>query len=154
MNSDNLTGSGTGVDLGFLLYPESPWKMALMIQDLNSSYQWNTGQIFDQGRVYKESFPTIYRLGTTYSYRGLYFTGDAGYITDHKYGLGYSLRAGVEYQYKDHYFLRAGFGNQRAAGGIGMDYSLLKQNDSHLDYAFVVEYPAGIAHVITYALEF
>ncbi len=154
INTDNLTGKGTGVDLGIILYPDSPWKVALMIQDLNSSYQWNTGKIFNQGRVYKESFPTIYRLGSTFTYQEFYFTGDVGYITDHTYTLGVSVRGGVEYRYREHYFLRAGFGNQRMSGGAGMIYSLIHPNDSHLDYAFVVEFPAGFAHVFTYSIEF
>ncbi|NOZ75232.1 MAG: PorV/PorQ family protein [FCB group bacterium] len=154
INSDKLAGKGTGVDLGIILYPDSPWKVALMIQDLNSSYQWNTGKIFDRGRVYKESFPTLYRLGSTFTYQDFYFTGDLGYITDHKNTLGVSVRAGVEYQFRDAYFLRAGFGNGRISGGGGMTYSLLHPDDSHLDYAFVIEIPAGFAHVVTYSIEF
>ncbi|RMF07581.1 MAG: hypothetical protein D6762_07220 [Candidatus Neomarinimicrobiota bacterium] len=154
VNADNLSGKGTGVDLGIILYPDSPWKVALMIQDLNSAYQWNTGQIFEQGRVYKESFPTIYRLGTTYRLQDFFLSGDVGYITDHQYTLGLSFRAGAEYRYRDHYFLRAGFGNNRVALGLGLQYSLVQEQDSHLDYAFVMELPTGFAHVLTYAISF
>jgi hypothetical protein len=154
MNDSKLAGRGTGFDIGFMVRLKRGPTVALMVQDLNSSYQWNTGKIFDQGRVYKEVFPTFYRIGSHYFYRGFYFTGDIGIITDHQEILGTTLRLGTEYRYKEHYFLRAGFGNARVSFGAGMNYSLFKTNDAFLDYAFVFELPTGFAHVFTYAFSF
>jgi hypothetical protein len=54
----------------------------------------------------------------------------------------------------DHYFIRAGLGNGRMSVGVGVDWSLLKDNDAKLDYAFVFENPAGSAHIFTYAFTF
>ena len=54
----------------------------------------------------------------------------------------------------DHYFIRAGLGNGRMSVGIGVDWSLLKDNDAKLDYAFVFENPAGTALIYTYAFTF
>ena len=77
MNESELAGKGTGFDIGFMVFPEEKLRFAFMIQDLNTNYQWNTGEVFEgEGRVYKESFPAMYRLGTTFTFQRLYFTGD------------------------------------------------------------------------------
>lgn len=155
MNSENLQGKGIGFDMGIMVRGGNMPTLAIMVQDLNSSYQWNTSSVFeDQGRVYKEVFPTIYRLGSTYTLGNIYFVGDAGLITDHDSILGYTMRVGGEYRYRDNYFLRLGYGNSRAAVGLGLNWSFLGTNDAFLDYAFVIEYPAGSAHIFTYAFHF
>lgn len=153
MNSNRLAGKGTGFDIGVMVRAGQRMVMALMVQDLNSNYQWNTGEVFERGRVYKEAFPARYRIGSVYSYRGLHIVGDVGLITDHQKLLGNSLRIGAEYRYRGNYFLRAGFGNSRIAVGGGLNYTVLKQNDAYLDYAFVLEFPAGAAHVFTVAFK-
>jgi hypothetical protein len=154
MNNSSLAGRGTGVDIGVFVKTKKGSNLAFMVQDLNSSYQWNTGKVFDRGRVYVEHFPTIYRLGTTFRYEGVYVTMDGGWITENQSILGYTFRVGGEYTFRDHYYLRAGLGNQRMAVGVGLNWSFLKQNDARLDYAFVLETPAGVAHVFTYAFHF
>ncbi|MDP6789863.1 MAG: PorV/PorQ family protein [Candidatus Marinimicrobia bacterium] len=155
MNSDNLTGSGIGFDLGIMIRGGNMPTLAFMVQDLNSSYNWNTTSIFEeQGKSYKELFPTIYRVGSTYTLGNFFFVGDLGMITDQNSVLGYSIRLGTEYTYKDHYFLRVGYGNSRASVGAGLNWSFAQKNDAYLDYAFVIEYPAGSAHIFTYAFHF
>ncbi|MBT3216531.1 MAG: PorV/PorQ family protein [Candidatus Marinimicrobia bacterium] len=155
MNSDNLTGSGIGFDMGVMIRGGNMPSLALMVQDLNSSYNWNTTTVFEeQGKSYKEQFPTIYRIGSTYTLGQFYFVGDLGVVTDSESLLGYAMRVGTEYTYKDRYFLRAGYGNSRASLGAGLNWSFLNQNDAYLDYAFVIEYPAGSGHIFTYAIHF
>lgn len=154
LNSSDVQGKGIGVDLGIMMRPVPEMMMALMIQDLNSAYHWNTSEIYEKGSTYKEEFPVSYRIGTTYQWNDFYFTGDAGLYTDHQYFLGTTFRVGTEYRYKKHYFLRAGFDNQRIAAGVGMEYSLMDKQDSNLDYAFILDNPAGFSHVFTYALQF
>ncbi|NOZ04633.1 MAG: PorV/PorQ family protein [FCB group bacterium] len=151
MNSNQLAGKGTGFDIGVMVRASERMVMALVVQDLNSNYQWNTGEVFERGRVYKESFPTQYRIGSVYSYQGFHIVGDVGFTTDHQNLLGNSLRIGAEYRYRGNYFLRAGVGNSRIAIGGGLNYTVLKQNDAYLDYAFVLELPVGAAHVFTVA---
>lgn len=155
MNSDNLQGKGIGFDMGIMIRGGNMPTLAFMVQDLNSSYQWNTSSVFeDEGKVYKETFPTLYRLGSTYSIGKIFLVGDAGFLADDDSILGYTMRIGGEYRYRDHYFLRLGYGNSRAAVGLGLNWSFMGNNDAFLDYAFVIEYPAGSAHVFTYAFHF
>jgi len=101
MNESQLAGKGTGFDIGFMVLPEEKLRFAFMIQDLNTNYQWNTGQVFEgEGRIYKESFPTMYRLGTTFTFQRIYFVGDIGVVANQDDILGMTMRFGGEYHFR------------------------------------------------------
>jgi hypothetical protein len=158
MNESQLAGKGTGFDVGFMVLPDEKLHFAFVIQDLNTNYQWNTGDVFEgEGRVYKESFPTMYRLGTTFIFQRIYFTGDIGVIAHQDDILGATIRFGGEYRMEENYFIRAGFGNNRFSLGAGLNFTFLKLNDAFFDYAVVVEphsVSQGMIHVFTYAFNF
>jgi hypothetical protein len=158
MNESQLAGKGTGFDVGFMVFPEENLHFAFVIQDLNTNYQWNTGDVFEgEGRVYKESFPAMYRLGTTFTFQRIYFTGDIGVVAHQDDILGATIRFGGEYRMEENYFIRAGFGNNRFSLGAGLNFTFLKLNDAFFDYAVVVEphsVSQGMIHVFTYAFNF
>ena len=158
MNESQLAGKGTGFDIGFMVLPEEKLHFAFVIQDLNTNYQWNTGQVFEgQGRNYKESFPTMYRFGTTLTYNKIYIAGDIGVVANQDDILGTTIRFGGEYRFMKNYFLRGGFGNSRFSFGAGMNFTFLKLNDAFFDYAVVIEphsVSQGMIHVFTYAFNF
>ena len=158
MNESQLAGKGTGFDIGFIVLPEEKLRFAFMVQDLNTNYQWNTGDVFEgEGRVYKESFPTMYRLGTTFTFRRIYIVGDMGVVANQDDILGMTLRFGGEYHLSENYFIRGGFGNSRFSVGAGLNFTFLNLNDAFFDYAVVIEPHSGsqgIIHVFTYAFNF
>ncbi len=158
MNESQLAGKGTGFDIGFMVLPEEKLRFAFMIQDLNTNYQWNTGQVFEgEGRIYKESFPTMYRLGTTFTFQRIYFVGDIGVVANQDDILGMTMRFGGEYQISENYFIRGGFGNSRFSLGAGLNFTFLNLNDAFFDYAVVIEphsVSQGMIHVFTYAFNF
>jgi len=158
MNESELAGKGTGFDIGFMVLPEEKLRFAFMIQDLNTNYQWNTGQVFEgEGRIYKESFPTMYRLGTTFTFQRIYFVGDIGVVANQDDILGMMMRFGGEYHLSENYFIRGGFGNSRFSLGAGFNFTFLKLNDAFFDYAVVIEPHSasqGMIHVFTYAFNF
>ena len=158
MNESELAGKGTGFDIGFMVLPEEKLRFAFMIQDLNTNYQWNTGQVFEgEGRIYKESFPTMYRLGTTFTFQRIYFVGDIGVVANQDDILGMTMRFGGEYQISENYFIRGGFGNSRFSLGAGLNFTFLNLNDAFFDYAVVIEphsVSQGMIHVFTYAFNF
>ena len=154
MNTMNIAGKGMGMDFGVFIHSESGPNLAFMVQDLNSRYQWKTDKIFERGKNYVEQFPTLYRAGSSFIYKSIYMTLDAGVVMNGNELLGYTMRVGGEYSYLDNYYLRGGLGNGRMSVGAGLDWSLLKENDGRLDYAFVFENPAGAAHIFTYAFTF
>jgi len=158
MNESELAGKGTGFDIGFMVLPEEKLRFAFMIQDLNTNYHWNTGQVFEgEGRIYKESFPTMYRLGTTFTFQRIYFVGDIGVVANQDDILGMTMRFGGEYQISENYFIRGGFGNSRFSLGAGFNFTFLNLNDAFFDYAVVIEPHSasqGMIHVFTYAFNF
>ena len=158
MNESELAGKGTGFDIGFMVLPEEKLRFAFMIQDLNTNYHWNTGQVFEgEGRIYKESFPTMYRLGTTFTFQRIYFVGDIGVVANQDDILGMTMRFGGEYQLSENYFIRGGFGNSRFSLGAGFNFTFLNLNDAFFDYAVVIEPHSasqGMIHVFTYAFNF
>ena len=158
MNESQLAGKGTGFDIGFMALPEEKLNFAFVIQDLNTNYTWNTGQVFEgEGRVYKESFPTVYRFGTTFTFQRIYFTGDIGIVANQDDILGATIRFGGEYRFSENYFIRGGFGNSRFSLGAGLNFTFLKINDAFFDYAVVIEPHSasqGMIHVFTYAFNF
>jgi len=158
MNESELAGKGTGFDIGFMVLPEEKFRFAFMIQDLNTNYHWNTGQVFEgEGRVYKESFPTMYRLGTTFTFQRIYFVGDIGVVANQDEILGMTMRFGGEYHISENYFIRGGFGNSRFSLGAGLNFTFLNLNDAFFDYAVVIEPHSasqGMIHVFTYAFNF
>ena len=158
MNESQLAGKGTGFDIGFMVLPEEKLRFAFMIQDLNTNYHWNTGQVFEgEGRIYKESFPTMYRLGTTFTFQRIYFVGDIGVVAHQDDILGMTMRFGGEYHLSENYFIRGGFGNSRFSLGAGFNFTFLNLNDAFFDYAVVIEPHSasqGMIHVFTYAFNF
>jgi len=158
MNESELAGKGTGFDIGFMVLPEEKLRFAFMIQDLNTNYQWNTGQVFEgEGRIYKESFPTMYRLGTTFTFQRIYFVGDIGVVANQDDILGMTMRFGGEYHISENYFIRGGFGNSQFSLGAGLNFTFLNLNDAFFDYAVVIEphsVSQGMIHVFTYAFNF
>jgi len=158
MNESQLAGKGTGFDIGFIVLPEEKLRFAFMVQDLNTNYQWNTGDVFEgEGRVYKESFPTMYRLGTTFTFQRIYFVGDIGVVANQDEILGMTMRFGGEYHISENYFIRGGFGNSRFSLGAGLNFTFLNLNDAFFDYAVVIEplsVSQGMIHVFTYAFNF
>jgi len=158
MNESQLAGKGTGFDIGFIVLPEEKLRFAFMVQDLNTNYQWNTGDVFEgEGRVYKESFPTMYRFGTTFTFRRIYIVGDIGVVANQDDILGMTMRFGGEYRLSENYFIRGGFGNSRLSLGAGLNFTFLNLNDAFFDYAVVIEphsVSQGMIHVFTYAFNF
>lgn len=154
LNADELSGKGTGFDIGFILTPKKFMPLAFVIQDMNAGYQWNTTKLFDGGRTYRDAFPVQIRVGTYRRFEKLLVTGDGGVITDNKYAREFSFRLGAEYVFRNTYFIRGGIGRNRIAFGTGLNYDLLKENDTWIDYAAVLEFPVGLAHVITFSIAF
>ena len=152
--SDQISGSGIGFDIGLLIKAGTYSTFGIMVQDLSSNYQWNTNEIYTQGGPYKDEFPTIYRVGSRFNNKGLIIIGDVGVITDHNTYTGFLPRLGVEYGFLDQYYFRGGYGNGRMAFGIGYEYGLFKPRDSHIDYAFSMDWVSQTAHTISYAFSF
>ena len=152
--NEEYEGTGIGFDIGFLFKSGKTTTFGLMIQDLSSNYQWNTGALYAEGRAYKDNFPTIYRAGTKLLYKSVIIVADAGFITDHESFISFLPRIGTEYTYQDIYYFRGGFGNGRIAFGWGLEYDLLTDHDSRIDYTFSLDWATQTGHTLSYAFNF
>jgi len=152
--SDQLTGSGIGFDIGILVKAGKFNTLGITVQDLSSNYQWDTGDVYAEGRLYKDEFPTIYRIGSRTNFKGMIVVGDIGLITDHETFVSVLPRLGVEYGFLEQYYFRGGYGNGRKAFGLGYEYGLFKPHDSQIDYAFSMDWATQSAHTISYAFRF
>ena len=134
--NESYKGSGIGFDVGLLFKSGKSTTFGLMIQDINSMYNWDSGDLYAQGRIYSEYFPTIYRFGTKFNYKSIRVVADAGFITNYRIGkelsedifINLMPRVGVEYTYQDLYFFRGGLGNGRIAFGWGLEYDSNKKS--------------------------
>ena len=70
--NESYKGSGIGFDIGLLIKSGKSTTFGLMIQDINSMYNWDSGDLYAEGRIYSEYFPTIYRLGTRFILKNIY----------------------------------------------------------------------------------
>ncbi len=154
LNSDNLKGNGSGFDIGVLIRLPKDRRIGLVVQDLNSGYHWNSGNVFAEGGPYKDVFPAIYRLGLSTPVKMFRVTVDAGAYMDGKTYLAPLIRAGAEYTYRDQYYMRAGFGNGRVAFGTGLKYRFRHPDDSTIDYAIAIDATSGINHILTFGFTF
>ena len=158
--NESYKGSGIGFDVGLLFKSGKSTTFGLMIQDINSMYNWDSGDLYAEGRIYSEYFPTI-GLGPNLIIK-IYVVADGGFITNYRLGKKESddifvnllPKVGVEYTYLDLYYFRGGLGNGRIAFGWGLEYDLIKSHDSRIDYTFSMDWASQLAHTFSYAFNF
>ena len=160
--NESYKGSGIGFDIGLLIKSGKSTTFGLMVQDINSMYNWDSGDLYAEGRIYSEYFPAIYRLGTRFIFKNIRVVADAGFITNYRLGkkiendifVNLLPRVGIEYTYLDLYYFRGGLGNGRLAFGWGLEYDLINNNDSRIDYTFSMDWASQLAHTLSYAFNF
>ena len=150
----NIVGNGVGFDFGVLYNFNANLNFAFVIKNINSAYQWSNKLTDDLGRIYKDKLPLQIISGVQYKIDSIIIVGDIGsYLADNKL-LGLDYRIGTEYAYKNNYFFRTGYRNDRMSFGVGIKYQQFDKFTSLFDYAIVVEPVASLTHVISYAINF
>jgi len=169
--NESYKGTGVGFDIGVLFKSGNSTTFGLMIQDINSMYNWNSGDLYaEDARQYQEYFPTIVRAGAKFNFKSILVVVDGGIITnswsklrtdnnadqniDNDNFVAILPRLGIEYTYLDMYYFRAGIGNGRIAFGWGMEYDLFNNNDSKIDYTFSMDWASQISHTLSYGFNF
>ena len=155
VNEEKIRGNGSGFDIGFHFKLPRERSIGLVIQDLNSGYHWDTSQILEKGSSDNvDKFPVMVRLGMASPIRSLQFVSDFGVVFDGVEYIAPLYRAGIEYPYQDHYFLRAGFGNNRISFGTGMKYRFRNPDDASIDYSVAIDAASGLNHIFSFAYLF
>jgi hypothetical protein len=156
---EGVTSTSLGFDAGALFIVNERLNVGISIKDINSKYEWNTTEIYDQyGNVTKNSFPVLLNLGASYllpknlGIAALDFQTSIKSETQN--GVSYNaksnvLKMGFELTPIKDFAFRGGFdrfdfnaddkfGNSKLMFGIGYQRHI-KDFIVGIDYAFVLE---------------
>lgn len=152
---EEISSSGVGFDVGALFRFSDRVKMSLVISDINSKYEWDTNELYDEdGNNTTYNFPTSKKIGLSYLIKkDILISGEFDlYDGDNNF-----LRFGAEYNIFENLFLRGGIDRINLSNtdypirpSFGFSY-LYKLNSNYVgvDYAFVFEpYSAGDRHIV------
>lgn len=159
---EEISTSGIGLDIGALYKVNDNWNISLMISDLNSEYDWDTGPIYQQqGLTSIDKFPVLNKIGVSY-YNPEIKILTAIEFENSNAGTNF-IRFGAEYNIYENLFLRGGFDqfnlSNTEAGlkpSLGFSYSqTLGDWIVGVEYAFMIEqYSSSDRHVIGLNINF
>jgi hypothetical protein len=158
----DVSSSSIGFDIGALCLISPELTLSLMISDLNSKYQWDTGNLFGaNGTVTKNKFPLLKKIGVAYKFDEPKLIASLEYEGSN--GGTNILRGGAEYNIYQDLFLRAGFDKLNLNNkdfptrpSVGFSYFyLMNKIRFGIDYAFVLEpYSSSDQHIIGININF
>jgi len=151
-----LSSTDLGFDIGALYEINKSFTVSLMISDINSKYQWDTGSLYGQsGTISKDKFPLLKKVGFSYKFNDPKIIASVEFENSNA-GTNI-LRGGVEYNIYENLFLRTGFDQLnlsnydfpvRPCFGFSYFYSLNTVKFG-IDYAFVIEpYSSTSQHIV------
>jgi hypothetical protein len=141
-----LSSTGLGFDVGALYQFSKVFTASLMVSDINSKYQWDTGSLYGQsGTISKDKFPLLKKIGFAYKFTESKIIASVEFENSNA-GTNI-LRGGAEYNIYENFFLRGGFDQFnlsnsdfpiRPSCGFSYFYSLNTVKFG-VEYAFVIE---------------
>lgn len=159
---EEITTNGIGLDIGALYKVNDNWNLSLMISDLNSEYDWDTGPIYQQqGLISIDKFPVLNKIGVSYYNPGIKILTAVEFENSNA-GTNI-IRFGAEYNIYENLFLRGGFDqfnlSNTEAGlkpSLGFSYSkTLGDWIVGVEYAFMMEqYSSSDRHIIGLNINF
>ncbi|MEE9189878.1 MAG: PorV/PorQ family protein [Candidatus Neomarinimicrobiota bacterium] len=149
-----LQGSGIGYDAGILYKVNNKLSAGLILQNINSAYQWSSDAFTDRKRVYEDQFPLDTKFGLSYTTNSFFAAADLGVEIVESEILSASFQGGVEYYYSESTAFRFGLQNNTFTFGAGITHSLLDRFDSRIDYAVRIESVTQPTHIVSYAFTF
>ena len=158
----DVTASSIGFDLGALYSLSSALTVSFMIADINSKYQWDTGNLYGtSGMVSVNKFPLLKKIGVAYKFDDPKLIASLEFESSN--GQTNFLRGGAEYNISQDLYLRAGFDKFNLSNkdfpvrpSFGFSYFyLLNKIKFGIDYAFVIEpYSPNDSHIIGININF
>jgi hypothetical protein len=112
---EEVNSTSIGLDIGALYKLNENFNFSLVIADLMSKYEWDTSPVYDQeGLNSEDKFPSLRKLGVSYRSQELGLLGSIEFENSSvKTNI---LRAGVEYNIYDKFYIRGGVDQYRLAG--------------------------------------
>jgi hypothetical protein len=157
-----ITSTSLGFDVGALYQFNKSLTVSLMVSDINSKYQWDTGSLYGQdGIISKDYFPLLKKIGFAYKFNESKIIASVEF--ENSNGGTNILRGGAEYNIYENFFLRAGFDQLnlsnydfpvRPSCGFSYFYSL-NTIKFGVNYAFVIEpYSSSSQHIVGININF
>lgn len=159
---ESLSATGLGADLGMIYTPTNNLTFSFVITDVNSKYEWDTGDLFGQdGKLTGDKFPLAKKIGVSYRLENPDIIASVEFENSNA-ETNY-LRFGAEYNIFDNLFVRSGLdkwnlSNPDDPARPALGFSYFYDLDGWLvgvDYAFVIEpYSSSDIHIIGINLRF
>lgn len=159
---DKATASSLGFDLGIVYTYSDNLSFSAVIQDINSSYKWDTSELYgNSGTTTTDRFPVAKKFGFAYRFVDMPLCVTAEYEFNNMERK--LLRFGGEYQIIPELTLRAGLdkwqvknSDESSVPSFGFSYNFeLAGLNSGVDYAVVPEQFSGsLRHYFGISLNF
>ncbi|MBK9099516.1 MAG: hypothetical protein IPM14_15680 [bacterium] len=159
---EEVSSTSIGLDIGALYRINENFNISFVVADLMSKYEWDTSPIYQQdGLNTEDKFPNLRKLGVSYRNKELGLLGSIEFENSSvKTNI---LRAGVEYNIYDRFYIRGGVDQFNASNtdwpvkpSFGFSFF---QPFSNLvvgvDYAFQIEqYSSADRHIVSVNFNF
>lgn len=104
---EEISSTSLGFDVGALYKLNDNFNISLVLVDLMSKYKWDTSPVYQQeGIISEDKFPNLRKLGVSYRNKELGLIGAVEF--ENSNAETNILRAGVEYNIYDQFFIRSG----------------------------------------------
>jgi len=104
---EEINTNSLGFDIGALYRLNENFNISLVISDINSKYKWDTASIYEQnGITTEDKFPNLRKIGVSYRNKKIGILGAIEF--ENSSAQTNILRAGVEYNIYDQFFIRGG----------------------------------------------
>ena len=153
---EEVTANGFGLDIGALYSISNEMALSVVITDLNSKYEWDTGKIYgSSGSISKDKFPLMKKIGLSYRFDEPKIIAAVEFESSNA-GTNY-LRFGGEYNIHENLYLRGGLDRLNLSNfdfpvrpSLGLSYFYtLNSVKFGFDYAFVFEpYSSSDQHIV------
>lgn len=159
---EEITSNSLGFDVGALYRINENFNVSLAIADINSKYKWDTSPIYEQeGIISEDKFPNLRKLGVSYRNKGIGILGSVEF--ENSSAETNILRAGVEYNIYDQFFIRGGvdqfnISNTDWPVKPSLGFSFFQPFGNlvvGVDYAFQIEqYSSADRHILSVSFNF
>ena len=153
---EEINTTSIGFDIGGLYRVNENFNVSLVIADINSKYKWDTSPVYNtDGVISEDKFPNLRKIGVSYSNKEVGILGSVEF--ENSSAKTNIIRAGVEYNIYDRFYLRAGIdqfdlSNTDWLIKPAFGFSFFKSFSSFvvgIDYAFQIEqYSSTDRHII------
>lgn len=159
---EEISSTSLGFDVGALYKLNENFNISFVLVDLMSKYKWDTSPVYQQeGLISEDKFPNLRKLGVSYRDKELGLLGAVEF--ENSNAETNILRAGVEYNIYDKFFIRGGvdqfnLSNTDWLAKPSLGFSFFQPFGNlvvGIDYAFQIEqYSSADRHILSVNFNF